>query len=369
MRVRRYLFGCFLFGIAIGCGAEEAPVPAFPEELSATLENIAVSEFANVGAHGATVRVVMPNGDTWETALGLAYTEPDITAEPDDRFRIGSITKTFNAAVVLQLAEEGLLSLDDALDDWVPGFDLGPEVTIRHLLSHTAGVFNYTDDPGFLEQPATEPEGVIEFALEQGPVFAAGESMSYSNTGYFLTGLVIEAATGLTFHEAVRVRLLEPLDLQATYLDGYESHPIGRVDGHVLRHKMEKVIPDFSMSWAWAAGGMVSNVADLCTWGRVLIRPESEEDAVLSKDSRDRMQHPAITPYGEPGTYSTGLTHTQRAERDVMGHTGSTMGFKGEMFVDRETGACVAISTNDFLSTPLDLSHAIWGALDAYFAE
>lgn len=342
------------------CGQTQAAIsPKLADHLQAILDDT----LAAVGAPGVAVTVVLPGQPAWHGATGLAKRDPDTALVPSDRFRVGSVTKTFNAAVCLQLVEEGKLDLDAAFDDVVTGYNLGPDVTIARLLSHIAGIYNYTDDSAFLFQGPATPETVIRFALDHGAVGAPGELWNYANTGYFLTGLVIEAVEGRPFHEAVRQRLLDPMGLSETYLEGPESLPGGIVDGHVLGANMALASPDFDMSWAWAAGGMVSTGDNLCRWAQALIAPETEDDAILIPASRTSMQAPAELNDGARVGYGLGLDMTERGGRDVIGHTGSTMGFKGEVFVDRQTGACVAISTNDFLSQPGELSGPLWTRL------
>ncbi len=282
---------------------------------------------------------------------------------PTDRFRVGSITKTFTATVLLQLVQEGRLSLSDPISDHVPGFDLDPGVTVERLLSHTSGVFNYTDDPGFLidAQVDAEPRDIISFALENEAYFAPGQGYTYSNTGFFLLALAMEAVTGQSYHDLVRTRLLGPYRLDDTWLDGVESHEPPLVDGHVLGTDVGEV--GFSMSWAWASGGMASNIQDICDWLHRLYLGD-----VLGTAMRDRMRTPMVLLDGQTTTYGFGTALAQRGGWEVVGHTGSTMGFRGEAFIQLDTGICVAVLSNDFFGEQDALAHPLWAAIAAWWA-
>ncbi len=341
----------------------------FPDVLASDLQSILDSELESVNAPGATVTVVLPDGLEWSGATGYASLEPERVAVPQDRFRIGSVTKTFVAAISIQLAEEGVWSLDDSIDAWVPGFDLGPEVTLRRLLSHTAGLFDFTGDPDFIAQSITGPSDIVAFALAHDMVGAPGQHYKYSNTGFILMGMAIENALGRTLHAVIRERLLEPYDLQDTYLEGQETLEGGHVSGYVVGVEDTIVYPEFDMNWAWAAGAMVSNGADQCQWARVLVQPTQEMKPPVSEASRTEMQTPQPTTDDGPAPYGLGLMLYHRAGRAVIGHTGSTMGFKGEVFIDAATGACVAIQTNDFASEPGSLRDALWHRLGTWLEQ
>lgn len=326
--------------------------------LAASLEAVVAKAFEEVEAPGVVAGVYLTrSGQAWTSGTGLAKVEPPVDVAPDDRFRIGSITKTFTAAVLLQLVEEGRVRLSDPVSDYVPGFELDPAVTLETVLSHTSGIFNYTDDTSFLieAQRDTEPRDVIAFALDHDPYFAPGQGYTYSNTGFFFVGLAIEAVTGRAYHEEVRARLLEPRGLGDTWLDHVESHDPPLVDGHVLGTDADSV--DFSMSWAWAAGGLASNTADLCSWLEQLYLGD-----VLGVAMRERMKTPLVLPNGNTTTYGLGARLAQRAGRAVIGHTGSTMGFTAEVFLEPDSGVCIAVLANDFLGEPKVLADPLWSA-------
>ena len=142
-----------------------------------------------------------------------------------EQARIG-LADVVHVAVTTFERAEGVLSLDDAVDTHLPQYDFGPKLTVRSCLNHTSGLFNYTDDPLFLERVREElsPEQVVAFALEHPPVFEPGQGWSYSNTNYYLLALVAQKVTGENWAHLVRQRLLIPRDLPRTWMEPEGSH-------------------------------------------------------------------------------------------------------------------------------------------------
>lgn len=348
------LLSVLLLLVLGACAKPPDDAPSFDPGLAAEIEARLAAAFEESRAPGAAVAVMLPDGSMYETALGDAVVaEREMTAS--DTLRIGSVTKTFVAALVLQLAAEGAIALDAPLDAWVPDFALGEAVTIRRLLDHTGGIYSFTDDPAFLSFSAktlTASE-VISWALEHGPVFAPGQGWSYSNTGYLLLGLLIERMTGRPLDVAVRERLTDGLGLTSPAMES-EAAP-STAAGHVGGGGA----PTFEAAWNWAAGGMVANAGDLCRWLRELLLG----DRVLPFEWREAQRTPAVLPGGRTAAYGLGVYLVRRGGRAVIGHTGSTMGFRGEVFLDPDGGTCVAVLTNDFLADQKVLSAPLWDAL------
>jgi len=329
----------------------------FPTTLADQLQATLDASFEAVDTPGVAIGVRHPNGSWWSSGAGFANTADGEAATAEHGFRVGSITKTMTSATVLLLAQDGLVDLDSPLDDYVDGFSLGPAVTLRALLTHSSGVFNYTDDYAFIgysTEPWT-PTQIIDWALEHDWEFAPGEGSKYSNTNFYLLGMVIEAVAGKPYHEVVRERLLEPEGLSRTFLDEFEAESTPRATGYVVTSDVSGGI---DMRWAWAAGGMVSTVADLCHWLQRVFRED-----VLAEARRDDMLARHVLPDGTTTVYGLGVQHLSRAGVRLVGHTGSTMGFKGEAFVHRESGACVAVVTNNFVSDQTELTRPVWQVL------
>ncbi len=201
----------------------------------------------------------------------------------DHRFRVGSVTKTFVSATVLQLAAEQRLSLDDPIDRWVPG--AGP-IPLRRLLDHTSGIYNHAEDPrtfehGLLKQ--WRPRELVAISLSHPPYFAPGAGWHYSNTNYVLLGLVIEQVTGRPLAAELERRLIRPLGLRDTSYDESARVP-GLAPG-----------PPQNTSWAGASGALVSTAHDLARFYRALLSGRVLAPAQLAAmKTRD----PVAGPYG-----------------------------------------------------------------------
>ncbi|MCX5381134.1 serine hydrolase [Streptomyces sp. NBC_00091] len=259
---------------------------------------------ARGGAPGAVAEVRDGKG-TWFGSAGYADTATGQRRRPSERFRIGSATKAFTATVVLKLAAEGRLSLEDTVERWLPGLVTGNgydgrTVTVRQLLNHTSGISNYGNDPEFFKKGIGEawfrhrhdthtPEQLVATGLATAPLFAPGEAFLYSNTNYFLAALIVEKATGAAFADELTRRILRPLGLDATYLPGTDPQIAGPHPRHystLFSSDAEPAIHDateMNQSFAWAAGGLVSTTGDLQRFfgellaGRLLPAAEQRE--------------------------------------------------------------------------------------------
>ena len=208
----------------------------------------------------------------------------------DQRFRIGSVTKTFTATIVLQLVQEGTLRLDSTLDEHLPGVvPKGGEITIRHLLGHRSGLANITDYPGWLNQaersPSTSPINSLRFAASKPLAFEPGSQVRYSNTNYIALGLVIEKVTGRSYAEELEQRLLDPLGLSRTELP-------------TTRRLPDLDDAGYNPNLPWAAGAIVSNAHDLSRFYSALL-----SGRILSAASLRAMKDTARID----GVFSSGL--------------------------------------------------------------
>src|SRR3954468_4066681 len=184
----------------------------------------ALDDVVAAGASGMTLRVD-DGRRSYRLASGQARPGPGRAMRPAARLRVGSITKTFVSTVTLQLVAERRLSLNDTVERWQPGLvPGGRSITIRQLLNHTSGIFNYTDDQAFVQQllahplRAVTPQQLIDVANAHAPVFAPGTGWSYSNTNYIVMGLILQRVTHRPVSTLLRQRIVRPLGLRHTYL-------------------------------------------------------------------------------------------------------------------------------------------------------
>ncbi|BCB73843.1 serine hydrolase domain-containing protein [Phytohabitans flavus] len=211
---------------------------------------------------------------------GVADIRTGAPVPADGYFRMGSNTKTFAAVVVLQLVAERRLSLEDTVDRWLPGVvagngNDGRRVTVRQLLQHTSGIYNYTNDmpglaspEGYLEHrfEHLDPEELVAIAMKHGPVFAPGTSWDYSNTNYILIGMIIEKITGKGWAAVVRDRVIRPLGLTHTYSPGdVPTLPRPHARGYQQFTPGGPLLDTtlLNLSWGWVAGDLVTTPSDL----------------------------------------------------------------------------------------------------------
>jgi D-alanyl-D-alanine carboxypeptidase len=293
-------------GAASAADSRARPAGEVRAELQAALDDL--RDLGVVGAQG-TVSVGSRN------AVARSGTADRRTGAPmpyDGRFRIGSNTKTFTAVVVLQLAGEGRLSLDDPIERWLPGVVSGHghdgnRVTVRQLLQHTSGIFNYTNDlPALASQEEFfkhrfdhyDPADLVAVAMRHAPDFAPGTGWGYSNTNYILAGMVIERVTGQPWEAQVRSRILRPLALRDTSYPQdrpYLPSPSARAYQQFEPGGPLLDTTGFNATAAGAAGGLVSTTADLTRFWRALQRGEllrprqvaELRDTVLADDLQD----------------------------------------------------------------------------------
>ena len=234
----------------------------------------------DAGASGA-IGLVDDGTRVSRAAVGAARLDPFLPMRAGDQFRMGSITKSVIATITLQLVGEGRLRLDDSVERWLPGVvPNGSAITIRMLLQHTSGLFNYTDDPAFWAAVNAEPfrnwtpQDLLAIAFSHDPLFAPGQRWSYSNTGYIVIGLLLEAVTRTPVQTLVEQRVVRPLHLRNTffatsarfrgpYAHGYLP-PSLTGDGYVD-------LSAWSPTWGWAAGALVSSASDMRRFYQALL--------------------------------------------------------------------------------------------------
>ncbi|MFD5260412.1 serine hydrolase domain-containing protein [Bacillus wiedmannii] len=276
----------------------------------------------------------LKDGKRWSYATGTASYEMPRPVEPNFSFRIGSITKTFTASVVLQLAEEKQLNLNDTVEKWLPGvvqgngYD-GSKITIRQLLNHTSGIAAYTDldmrDITLPQNPFRyySTDELISLALAKPPVFAPGEGWDYSNTNTVIAGEIIRKVTGDTYAEQIRKRFIEPLGLKETFVMEASSHIPGK---HANGYNMDRSgrlydLTEINQSWANAAGNMVSTVEDLTTFFSALLGGK-----LLNQELMDQMFTTVDSPIGKVGL---GIYEEKTSDgQSYWGHAGGTFGFE-----------------------------------------
>ncbi|MFI6505471.1 serine hydrolase domain-containing protein [Nonomuraea typhae] len=307
----------------------------------------AVQAIVDAGFLGVQVRVNDERGE-WVGSAGRRKLGANAKPPANGHFRIGSSTKPFVATLVLQLVAAGKIKLDGSVADYLPAFKLDPDITVRMLLQHTSGLFNYTGEfrpdgsiePGIpsagkewaeVRFKTYQPEELVRFGLSKGPRFKPGEKWSYSNTAYTLAQLLIEKVTGHSIADEMKLRILGPLKLQGTMLPGASPelprpHPRGyfRYQDDAGRWKVIDVTRQ-NPSMTAAAGDMISTTRDLHTFFSAL-----NQGKLLPAKLLAEMRKPHPESYGPFGGYGLGLyVQDLNLGSDcgtVLHHNGSTAG-------------------------------------------
>jgi D-alanyl-D-alanine carboxypeptidase len=310
-------------------------------------------------------------------AVGMAAGTADLgtgrPARPGLRHRIGSVTKTFVATVVLQLVAEGKVRLDEPVRTYLPRLGADPAVTVRMLLNHTSGIGNYTDvliaGPDEIVQAGRttyRPEQLIAIGLGMPPTNAPGALWSYSNTNYVIVGELIRQVTGHGFEQEVRRRITVPLGLRDTYSQGSATvirGPHARayqrwVDGEL------KDFTVFNMTWGGAAGDMVSTAADVNRFHRALAGGRLLPAGQLAEMRTPTPFDPAHPEYGG---YGLGLMSLPLPCGTFWGHTGGVIGQGTYTFHGADGRRQVTVGENMRDGrVELDPAHPINQARNAY---
>ncbi|MEU9387556.1 serine hydrolase domain-containing protein, partial [Streptomyces sp. NPDC048279] len=275
---------------------------------------------------------------------GVGDTRTGAPRAASDRYRVGSITKTFVSTVLLQLEAEGRLSLDDTVDKWLPGVvrghgNDGRRVTVRQLLGHTSGIFNYTADDdfgrtyflkdGFFRHryDTLTAAGLVGIAMRHEPAFAPGTSWSYSNTNYVLAGLVIKAVTGHSYAWEITHRVIGPLHLTGTSVPGTRTtlpRPSSRAYSKLAETATGPTydVTALNPSMASSAGEIISTSADLTRFYQALVRGR-----LLPAHQLKEMKTTVPVPGDPNSAYGLGLIdHTLSCGVHVWGHDGGIHG-------------------------------------------
>lgn len=267
----------------------------------------------------------------FEKGYSFANREWDIPNTPDTKFRLGSITKQFTAAIILKLREEGKINLDDKITDHLPYYrkDTGDKVTIHQLLTHTSGIPSYTNLPNFFSEISTQEFTVKEFVEKycSGDFeFKPGSQWSYNNSGYYLLGAIIEEITGMTYEEALHQYILDPLEMNDSGFDHFETILKKRATGYTHIFLDYRNSPYLNMALPYAAGSMYSTVEDLYKWDRSLYTTD-----LLSQESLDLFFKPYVEAMGAHYAYGWAIKENDidndGTPEKIIQHGGGINGF------------------------------------------
>ena len=344
----RLLCAALIFIAAAAMPAVSCRSLRMSTDLKNKLEQTVDNATAKYNIPGAIVGVWSPRSGSLVMVKGKA----DIAAGADmkraDRVRICSITKTFTVTVVLQLVDEGLLSLSDTLDKFYPDLRNADQITIRQLCNMTAGLFSYDEDESFMttytEDPnkVWTPDELVAIASAHSPYFAPGAGWHYSNTNAIILSMIIKKLTGEDIGAAIRSKLTNRLRLNSTYypegtgIEGPHAHGYLEGEGEYLTDGTYR----FNPSGMGASGALISNLHDLRTWVIALANGD-----LLEKDTQE--QRTTFVPgdydyFGIKMQYGLGILSCE----GFLGHPGDGLGYTNAAFRSPETGTTIVVLLN-----------------------
>ena len=315
---------------------------------------------------GATLAMVDENGQRWYSAAGVDDIATGSPITVDSSLRIGSNTKTLVGAAILRLVDAGQVELDvpastylaDILDAYLPSYGGSANpATVRELLNHTSGYYNFTEDEqwsnNFVNQPLTvyAPETLLQMSngihaqFGQFPGFPQRGTFHYSNTNYVLLGKLLERKTGLPYEDAIRAEVTDRVGLTQTFapLAGQPAMPANGAHGY-FGNPMTGELFDFTVqdpSSTWASGNMIATVDDLATWALALGRGDLYSDAVRN----EQLTFVDMSPHLQ---YGAGIVRDRRA--NLLGHQGGIIGYTSQSYYLPEQDAAFAVFYNRTLA-------------------
>ena len=324
-------------------------------QLGSQLQAVLDQQTQQTGIPGIGAAIAFPDGSIWSTGSGDARVSPQIPATGDTPFVVGSISKTFVTAAIMQLADEGKLSIDDALAKWMPDYPNAQNITIRELLHHTSGIFDYFDAPNYnsdvfstMVGHSWTPQEILS-TFAHAPYFAPGTGYHYSNTNFIILGLIIEQITGQSLGDVYRQRFFEPLGLDHTFFEGAGPPSSDAAYGYIQRPNVLKEQTDGSAyrptvsaaTVAWAAGAIDGSAKDIATWGDALYGGHLVQPQDLAQ-----MEDWTYYPPPTDETYGLGTRSRVIDGERVFGHTGSIRGYDAAMWHFPNTDMTMSVLTN-----------------------
>jgi len=326
-----------------------------PEPMTDAQLDSLFAAYAGPGVPGAAVLIIRDTSvriRTW----GLADVEGNVPVSATSDFRLASLTKQFTATAILTLAKDGELSLEDPITDRLVGMrDFAAPIRIKHLLTHTSGIWDYEDFVPDSMPPVHDADVPGLVARAESLYFAPGSKYAYSNSGYALLALTVEKASGKPFATYLHDRIFAPLGMTGTvaHVEGVDTVPnraygSSQQDGKWIRTDQSNT------SAVLGDGGVYTNVTDLSKWIRALMT-----DPLPGADLQQRAWTPATLTDGTAGPYGMGwFVDTDRGFRRLS-HHGETRGFTNAFLMYPELKVAVIVLTNRIGGGPWDLAQKV----------
>jgi D-alanyl-D-alanine carboxypeptidase len=329
--------------------------PLLRAALSARLERLR----AKYGIPGITASILFADGSVWHGAAGLADVAAKRKVTNDTAFPVASVSKTFTAALILDLAEDGLVDLDASVRSYLPTLGISRKITVRQLLDHTSGLrdfyFHPRIDKALLTRPARVWDAARSLTYVGKPYAKPGTSWHYSNTNYLVLGLVAEAVGGGSVAEQLRTRFLTPLGLDRTFYQWVEQ-PRGPLVRNYRFVGTDPKLPAIDLSdgtnvapftsvvtAAGAAGSIATTSSDLVRWARALYGGGALEPATRAAMVGDILR---TAPYKPRVAYGLGVQEVGIAGHPTLGHSGRFLGARAAVRWLTDEHIAIGVITN-----------------------
>ncbi|GJM29818.1 MAG: hypothetical protein DHS20C17_24530 [Cyclobacteriaceae bacterium] len=340
----------FCFSIASGQDIESEAARIIQNKFSADEPGVSVL----IAQHGKVL---------YRKALGMANLELQVPLQPENKFRIASITKQFTAVAILQLAENDELRLDDDIRKYLPEFHQdGAVITIENLLTHTSGLGNQdeiTNWDQLIMKPQISPRELISIFINQPLAFEPGTQYKYSNFGYWLLGYIVEQVSGLAYADYLSREIFEPLGLKDTSYDNMDSIITNRIPGYSNSSSGYLNASYLDMRVPYAGGGLISNVDDLLNWYQHLYSKEGP----ITQETVATAHQPYTLSNGQTTNYGYGWMIGLIKGRKTVKHDGIINGFTSFVLYIPEDSLFVATLTNCDCNRDIELTASKLAAL------
>lgn len=325
------------------------------------LDSLAGSGVLQNRVIGLVAAVIRGNDTLLMKAYGKADVEWDVPMAVDAMFEVGSIAKQFAAVAILQLRDAGKLSLDDEITKWLPNLGAsGNKVTLRRLLNHTSGIFRFSEAPEWeINYLAPRfPRDSASKLIKLDPfLFRPGEAQAYSNSGFWLLGLVVEKASGVKYEDYLAKQIFEPLGMKRSMYCNSSANVPRRAHGYGMQNGMIRRAPAAVYTWVFAPGAICSTAGDLVTWLQAL-----HGGKVLSPKSYAELTTPTTLADATPLQYGMGIKvgEDYRGLR-YIGHGGTAPGFRADAtwYPDAQLAVVVLMNTSPTNLSPAGVGDAL----------
>ena len=327
-----------------------------------------ISTYQEYGKFNGSVLVSDQGKVIYKKGFGMANMEWDIPNQPNTKHRLGSITKQFTAMLVLQLVAEGKLDLQEPISTYLPDYPkaMGDIITTHHLLTHTSGIPNYTAFPKFMADESRNPytpEAFVKKFDEKELDFTPGEKFSYSNSGYFLLGVLVEKLTDKSYEQLLQDKIFIPLNMNDTGYDNHGDILKNRATGYEKQDNYYVNSRYLDMTIPYAAGSIYSTVEDLYTWDQALYTT-----SLLPKKYMTMYFEPYIPAFGNAHyAYGWGVGYGKiGASKDsiyAIGHGGGINGFNTNISRTTSNKSLIVLLNNTGGAPLNEMTRAIRGII------